>query len=95
MSTKNLTPIPMKPIMSIITITTSTINSPQVNVELWKLQKVKGILISEGGSSSAIVKTTLTTNPKDKGKSILVEPSTEEKKSLLEIKMERKSHVRW
>lgn len=52
-------------------------NAPQINVDLSKLKK-KGNLINEGsgGSSSANFKTAPTINPKDKGKSIHVEPYT-------------------
>lgn len=67
----------MNPVVT--TSTTTTMNVPQVNVDLEKLQK-KGIYIGEGGSSSKIIKKTC--YPKDKGKSINVEPSFEEKKIL-------------
>ena len=85
MSTHIPTSIPMKLVVATSTTTTPT---PNVNVNLSKLQK-KGINIGEGGSSSIVVKNTSTVDPKYKGKSVRFEPSTEEKKRLQEIEMEK------
>ena len=42
-----------------------------------------------GGSCSSTVKPVTTSNPKDKGKSVHVEPTVEEKKKLQQLEFER------
>lgn len=53
-----------------------------------KIQSNKGLNISERDSGSSTVKHVTTVEPKDKGKGIHVEPTTEEKNKLQELEFE-------
>lgn len=78
----------MKPIMIFSTTTTIRIEN------VLKAPK-KGISIKEGegGLINAPVKMSLTLDPKDKGKVILIEQSNEEKKKLHEAELERQRQI--
>lgn len=80
MSTQIPTTIPMNPITSTSTTTTTT------------RPLTKGISINEGagGSSSIPNKSTLGVGPKDKGKSIPIVQSEEEKKKQQAIEIKNK-----
>lgn len=67
------------------TLTTYTLN---VEIDLSKLQSKKGLSICVGDSSSLTVKPVMTSDLKDNGKGVHVEPSTEERNKLLELEME-------
>lgn len=86
-STQILTSIQMKSIVTSSTTTTKIY--PNVEFNILKLQSNKGLNINEGGSGSSTAKPVTTFDPKDKGKGVHVEPTTEEKKKLREIKMEK------
>lgn len=57
------TSIPIKPVQTMATTTTS---NSTVNVDMLKLESNKGWNINEGGSGSSTVKPTKTTGKKDK-----------------------------
>lgn len=66
----------MKAIMTTSTKTTTS----NVEVDMSKLQSKKALNISEGGSGSSTIKHVTTSDPKDNGKGVHVEPTIEEKK---------------
>lgn len=84
-STQIRTSVLMKLIMTTSSTTTTT---PNIGVDLSKLQQQKGISFQEGGSSSSTKKPITNANDKDKGKGIHVETTIKEKKSLQELEME-------
>ncbi|CAI9281095.1 unnamed protein product [Lactuca saligna] len=68
-------------------VQTTTI-TPNVKVDILKLQSKKGFNVNEIGSRSSIVKFVATLETNVKGKSFHVEPSGEEKKRLQELELE-------
>lgn len=72
-----------------MTVYSTTTFVPNVKFDLSKLQTKKRLSIGEGSSSPSIVKPMTTSNPKDKGKDVLVGPSTKENKKLQQLEMER------
>lgn len=81
------------PVVTAKMTTSTTMSTPNVEVDLSKLQSEKGFNISEVGSRSSTAKPVTTSDPKDKGKGVHVEPTTEEKKKFQELEMERLRHL--
>lgn len=79
--------------MTPILTTSTTKSTPNVEVDMSKLQSKKGLNINEGGLGSSTIKHVATSDPSGKGKDVQVEPSEEEKKRLQKLETEKMNQL--